>query len=607
MAVVILLTLCSVLVLLAVAILWLAVRLGFHQRLPLLLARNCSIDQVLDRAADRHGDDVLIELETPLGWEIPRIEDTRADPHLWSARRIKDTVAYLAGALQRMGVLRNDRVVIVKQNNFDVFLFSLATIRLGAIAAPVNAGLDAALFAGYAKNLDAKLIVTDAATYRKMSRHAGFPETGRILLVDGDPSEIAHAAAGERVIGLRAALRTATRVPNALPRGPQDPMLVVHTSGTTGIPKAVILVNRGLTQSMRATFAFNLVSRRDHVYLALPFNHQVTNLYLHSILLLGMKATCCADFDPGRVVNKLSAGDVTVFFGFPITYLRMADEHLAAARLKKIRIWGTTADASHEVHQRRFVQMGGFFRHLGIPVDGSVFVDGLGSSEVGIAALLRMVFPWTRRFGRRVGRPVPLGPRVKVVDHAGMAVKKGSVGRLMINGPCMFEGYWNAHDKYYAAMNDGWWFTGDLVYQAENGEYVHIDREVDAISHKRGVSYTLPMEETILKHQDVFDACVFAARAPGIGTVPAAAIALKPNRHGVSEERLKSELNALLPSSDQLHDVLTVPWERFPIGVTGKTLKRQFREEFNHKAAEAQGRSPALEPCEVHALPEDNG
>lgn len=555
----------------------LMVRLGFHQRLPLVAKRGLSIECIPEDAARAHGDRVLFKLEKPLGWEIEALKTRYADPTVWSARRVLKTVNYLAGLLERAGVQPNDRVAIVKRNNLDIFLFSLAAIRVGAIAAPINAGLSPKVMASYTKLIAPKVAVIDVDLFATF-QHAVQAEQVIVDDPDHHPGSV-PCADGRALIALQQALSAAVPVERAIQRGLDDPLFVVHTSGTTGTPKAVILSNRGMVQSLRATLVFNLVSRRDHVYLALPFNHQVSNLYLHAILLLGMTATCCAVFDPRHTLNRLSKGDITIYFGFPITYTQMLNEGIEIRNLRSIRLWGTTADASHEVHQRSFAKKGGFFRHLGIPVDGSLFIDGLGSSEVGIAALLRIVFPWTTRFGRRVGRPVPFGPQVKIVDQAGRPVPRGCVGRFMIKGRCMFAGYWNAHEKYYGATRDGWWFTGDLVYQDVDGEYVHVDREVDAITHKHGVSYTLPIEEVVLRHPAIYDVCVFAVPASDGDNRPGAAIALRADAGDVDAERLRQELNAHLAPQDQLYSLRIVPWSRFPIGVTGKVLKRGFREQ----------------------------
>ena len=100
--------------------------------------------------------------------------------------------------------------------------------------------------------------------------------------------------AGERTHGLTALLRQDLRAAPRLERGPADPLYIVHTSGTTGVPKGVILKSEGVAQSLRSIVLFNLVSPRDLASFALPLNHQVSQLYLHGSLLMGCAASSTA-------------------------------------------------------------------------------------------------------------------------------------------------------------------------------------------------------------------------------------------------------------------------------------------------------------------------
>jgi len=566
--------------------------LGFPERLRLLFGRLGELHQVVDQAAARYGDTTIVELEAPLPWQVPadklRVEDDRA----WSAVRIQQTTALIGGALRHFADPRlGDRIVIYKENAFDLFLFAAAAIRIGAIAAPVNGKLASASFGKYVSYLGAKVVITDLATLRRLFAE-GIALTGVALVVvsdaraaDTDPADGTVAVQGARpaelrVLGLPWMLAQQVEPARAVERGPDDPLYIVHTSGTTGFPKGVILLSRGLRQSLKATLMFNLVGRKDLAYFCVPFNHQVTNLYIFTTLALGARVIMSSEFKADRVLDTLSRRRASIYFGFPITYAQLVAEDLTRYDLRAMRIWGATADASHEVHQRPLVRQGSFLRRLGIPISGSLFVDGLGSSEVGIAALLRIVGPWTKQFGRRVGRPVPVfGPKVRVVDAAWRPVADGRPGRFAIKGPCMFGGYWNAHDKLLASSQNGWWFTGDIVMRLSDGEFVHLDREVDVIAHQEGVSYTLLLEEEVLKHPAVFDTTVFALTQANGNVVPAAAVALKSGVEVIDVERLRLELNAKLPAKDRLVELQVTRWSEFPIGVTGKTLNRVLRKD----------------------------
>ncbi|TDR79759.1 class I adenylate-forming enzyme family protein [Paludibacterium purpuratum] len=543
------------------------IHLGFPGRLTLLARWDDRIDTVLETAVRRHGLRELIELARPMHW---------IDRRVWTAGQLLDTVDALSACWHSLGVEPGDRVAIYKANDFDYFLFSAAAIRLGAIAVPMNANVPPETAGLYLSRVGASLLITDCANWARVRPY--IPAcVHQAVLADG-PAPTTE----ERVYPLTELLRQAPRSAPRVARGSADPLYIVHTSGTTGVPKGVILKSEGIAQSLRSIVLFNLVSPRDLACFALPLNHQVSQLYLHGTLLMGMRCIVNGDLDAQGLLWQLEQRQPSVFFGFPITYTRLMIAGATKRALASVRIWGTTADASHEVQQRAFLPKGSFFRRLGLPVDGSLFIDGLGSSEVGIAALLRITTPWTRHFDRRVGRKTPLGPQIKVADSTGRPVVKGRPGLLMIKGRSMFGGYWNAHDVLYAASRDGWWFTGDVVRQGEDGEMIHLDREVDVIHTRNGPVYTLPLEERLLKCTGVLDVSVFGVRQqPDAQEEPAAVVALNKGAAPVAPYTLLQAINRQMAPEQHLSHLWIIPWEEFPIGATGKTLKRHLRERYN--------------------------
>jgi acyl-CoA synthetase (AMP-forming)/AMP-acid ligase II len=222
--------------------------------------------------------------------------------------------------------------------------------------------------------------------------------------------------------------------------------------------------------------------------------------------------------------------------------------------------------------------VGGVFRDLGIPISGSVYLDAQGSSEVGTPSVLRYITRFTKHFERRVGRPgsTPFGPQIRIVGDNRRVVARGEAGRLEVKGKTVFAGYWNNHSLTFTAICDEWFFTGDIARQERDGNLVQLDREVDVIRTSAGPVYSLLIEEKIHKHSAVFDACVYGARQPDGSQLPAAAIALA-SEFQLTAAELKDELNATLTAEQQLHRIEILDWNEFPIGITGKTLKRVFR------------------------------
>lgn len=576
-------------------ILFIGIKLGFHERLPLAFA-PLSLDRIPDRAAKKYGDRLLFTCDRPCTWTVYHLNHRYPYPLEWSANRVKDTIDHLS-TLLRIHFKEGERVAVCKQNHFDYHLFIQAIIRGGGIACPINDKFAAWDMEPYLANLEAPLFISDSATlFRLISEGASFGPVQKIIMAESKnkafgskavegTSLLARSHPHITIIWLEEALQEVKEPLLPVKRGKDDILYLVHSSGTTGFPKAVILKNGAQCYAVRGWLCYVPASiRTDKGYLAVPNNHQAIILTFNSLLLAGGRVHWHSHydqytFDAEKVIRELAEGMYTGYFGFPVTYTQLKEVPLHHYDLSKMRLWGSTADASHEVIQRHFVQVGSAFTQLGIPKKGSVYLDAQGSSEVGTPSVLRYITPFTKKFNRRIGRPgsTPFGPDLRIVKENGEVAKNGEVGRFEVRGKTVFAGYWNHPALTAEAFTDGWFFTGDVVRRHKDGHIVQLDRLVDVIPTKNGPVYSLPIEEKIHKHPAVFDACVYGALQEDGAQLPAIAVALREGFE-IESGALLRELNHLLFPQEQLAECHILPWNQFPIGVTGKTLKRVFRE-----------------------------
>jgi acyl-coenzyme A synthetase/AMP-(fatty) acid ligase len=574
----------------------LAVRLGVHQRLPLAFG-PMSLDRIPDRAARKYGDRVVFTTDAPCAWEVPALRERYPDPTAWSPSRIKATAGYVAALLRsELGVERGDRVAVLKANHLDMHIFNISIVRAGGVACPINGKFATNDVQPYLDNIGAKVLISDVATVMRVLGEGGnFGGVTKIVLAEKSPLSVDDAtrmqlhrfvtstAPHAELLWLEDALGGVHRESDPVRRSSDEPLYLVHSSGTTGFPKAVVLKNGRQSRAVRGWLCYVHVSRnRDKGFVAAPNNHQAVILSFNSALLLGLRVHWSSAYhrdglDPEGILEQLAAGGFTGFFGFPIAYTQLKEIKLDRYDLHRMRFWASTADASHETIQRHFVAVGGAFRGMGLPVTGSVYLDAQGSSEVGTPSVLRYVTPFTKTFERRIGRAgsVPFGPALRIVRATGEVARRGETGRLEVRGRTVFDAYWNDQTRTSQAFSGGWFFTGDIARRATDGHFIQLDREVDVIHTRHGDVYTLPMEEKIHKHPAVFDACVYRARHSDGTQTPAAAIALRAGFE-ITVESLTRDLNALLGAEERLQHVDIVPWNEFPIGVTGKTLKRVF-------------------------------
>jgi acyl-coenzyme A synthetase/AMP-(fatty) acid ligase len=190
--------------------------------------------------------------------------------------------------------------------------------------------------------------------------------------------------------------------------------------------------------------------------------------------------------------------------------------------------------------------------------------------------VVRFYSRFTKRFDRVVGfrYSVGFGPRIRVTRD-GKRVRAGQAGRLEVRGSTVTGGYWNNHELALDSMSNGWFFTGDIVRITRLGFVTQLDREVDVVQTRTGPVYTLEVEEVIHKHPNVMDAVVYGERQPDGTQRPACLIATRETQSAGS---LLAELNRALPERWAIASLELSSWSDFPIGLTGKSLKRELRD-----------------------------
>lgn len=575
---------------------FLTYRLGLLHRLFLALG-PISLDKISLRAAKKYGNTPLFTCDKPCAWSLPAIKKPYPDSQKWSAAAIEATTGYIARIWhQKLHLKHQERFAIIKANHFDIHLFIHSIVRAGGIACPLNSNFASKDLQPYLSNIGARVMISDLLTLERLIKEeANFGDVKQIVIAEKrkkfsdslvyNVDLFLSIKTKAEILWLEELIEGIDETVKLAPRGKDEPLYLVHSSGTTGFPKAVILKNNSQSYAARGVLCYVQLSRKlDKGYAAVPNNHQAVINAFNSLLLMGLRTHWTSafdhkDFDAEKVIKEMSEGGFTGYFGFPITYTLLKEVQLEDYNLSKMKFWASTADASHEIIQRKFSSVGNAFKPLGIPIKGSVYLDIQGSSEVGTPSVIRYITPLTKKFDRRVGKPgtMPFFPKVRIMKQTGQLAKAGEVGRLEVKGRTIFAGYWNNHTTYYQAMKNRWFFTGDVVRREKDGNIIQLDREVDVIHTRYGDVYSLPIEEKIHKHPAVFDACVYGAFQKDGSQLPAVAIALRES-FDITTDQLLKELIKLLPEHEKLNNCRIMDWKEFPIGVTGKTLKRVFRE-----------------------------
>jgi acyl-coenzyme A synthetase/AMP-(fatty) acid ligase len=534
----------------------------FLNRLRVVLDGTLTAANIIDKAVAAHPDRELLHGTLLLS--------PHTDLRSITVREIFDQVIHIGKCLGLAGMRRYDRVAIYKTNSPDYFIYTAAIIRSGGIAVPVNSGMAAGKLSQYLSYTGASIVITDKQHFdQQISGDSSFSQVDRWLFQE----EISVMDTGH--------------LPDKGPvvMAKDDVAIIVHTSGTTGFPKGVICRSGSLIQGIKRHYMGEPISVKNRVAIAGHFNHLVCLLGIFSALLGNIPTYGYSRHEASFLLRQISIDKITIFFAFPDIYLDMYLHGLENYDLSSIKVWIGTADASHEVHKEVFCRKGASLNIFGRRLSTCIFIEPLGASEVGFAALQHYYRTGSKRSLRRaIGRPLLHGPRVKVADENGKRVKTGTVGRLMVKGKTVFPGYWNAHDLLPGAMKDGWWFTGDMVYKDGLGRYYHLDRLSDVVCTTRGNVYSLLAEERLLTHERIGEVAVIGLAHPVKGMVPVAIVqeksAIVPENNTSLQTAILEWAHRELPLITPIEAVIAVHKKDIPRGLTGKVLKRELREYY---------------------------
>lgn len=496
---------------------------------------------------DTHQD--LIKVEQPISEYCTQRHFTIADLLYLSE--------LIAGKYCAMGVCAKETVGLYLNDDLSYFIHYLALNRIGAIPVCINDKLDPEIVIAFCRN---------AAVER---------------LVYSDNKAQCFINLSLKTIKLFTVTQLLSLASTELPAMPEfaadDVILLAHTSGTTGVPKAVTFTHRSFFFGVQNQL---LKQRGERVLCALPHSHSSAISVMMSSLLRGASTYILSDKSAQNLAKKVEQERSELIVAFPKTYVDLCRETLDERQFSSVGYWIATGDANHESHIRKLIALGKHYAD-GKRKSGSIFIDNLGSSEFGFAIFRNIHSLEQHQFDRCIGRAFEWVDAA-VLNDKGEQLGPNQVGLLGVKSESVTAGYWNAPQLTEDAKLSGYWLTGDLVYFDETGKFFHVDRTTDPVYTKDGVLYSCLAEEVILKYlPEIFECSVFAKPDPQNPEfyLPHVCVELSRSASEIAADCLLDKVNTVL----QQHDLIKVVSLTFQsgheyTGVTGKKLKRQLRE-----------------------------
>jgi long-chain acyl-CoA synthetase len=486
-----------------------------------------------------------------------------------SLRELKSLSEEYASFYHEQGISAKDVVGIYVEDGLDYMIQFLALTSLGAVAAFLNGGLCPEIAALYLEQLNVSGILTTKE--KKPQLTACFKKDVSKQLPCWIKGSI-NAPKGE--------------LPVVYPfqHSELDPVLLTHTSGTTGIPKAVQSSHLPYLHGVKDRLA-TPVKNISRFLNSLPHAHSSSIGYIMEATIRGCPIQVQTQKSAKKLVKAIEEFRPNYVLAFPNLYVDMLRLNMDEYDFSSIFYWRSTGDAAHERHVRIMTQYGSHIADDGTIKKGSTYIDGMGSTEMGSALFTTLRTKDSRDFDRCVGAAESYVD-AQILDEHGRVMDENEVGFLAVKSPSVIQGYWNNTNKTEQSRVSGYWVTGDLAYKDTEGKFYHVDRITDRITTDEGMLYSLQTEELIMKEFDIiFDCSIFKLKANnGKESATLKAELLDDNLSKIELDSLLSKINNWL----QQHKVpklasMSISKKSVihaPLGVTGKVLKRVLREEF---------------------------
>lgn len=346
---------------------------------------------------------------------------------------------------------------------------------------------------------------------------------------------------------------------------PDDDAVVIYTSGTTALPKGVVLRHASIVRNAWYSGWCLGLRAGDRVFAAGPFCHS-GGLTLHVVVAAVFGATCVtlSRFDPDRALDAVEGRRCAVMSGIETLFLRLLDTpRFSAARLASVRTGWTTGSPAI-VRQ--------IATEVGVP--GVFGVYGISEASPNVTISHHADTPEHRL--DTVGHPQPW-TRVRVVDPAsGREQPPGEIGELLVRGYQLMRGYYRKPEETAEALAGGWLHTGDLARRRADGYLEFAGRQKDIVRVGGENVSCLEVEDALYALGGVALAAVLPLPDPVYGEVPVAVVqpagAAPPDA-----EELLGRLRDRLASYKVPRRVVYV--EGMPLTQSGKVQKRELREQ----------------------------
>lgn len=485
-----------------------------------------------------------------------------------SYRELEQTISRFAGALEDLGVQKGDHIALLLGNTPHFIISLYASMRIGAVAIPINPIYTADEISYIIKNGDVKVVIAlDMLLPLVEAGVQGFPQVTNYIICETIPDVGKKYAALPDAVKVKTKLFTqvlaeATRAVDPVEVSPDDTAIILYTSGTTGHPKGAMLTHNNLYSNARDIGDYLKMTHEDRVIATLPVFHVFAlTVVVNAPLTRGATILLAPRFSPGEIFELAVTYKATVFAGVPTMFnflYQFEGGDVSAFSTLRVAISGGSSLPVSLLHN--------FENKFNVRIS-----EGYGLSEASPVTCFNPI-DRDRKPGS-IGQAI-LNVENKVVDETGQEVAIGEVGELIVRGSNVMKGYYKMPEETAVTIRDGWLYTGDLARKDEEDYFFIVDRKKDLIIVGGFNVYPREVEEVLYSHSGIVEAAVVGFPEPNFGEAVHAYVVLKDPSLTVDNIQEYCAQHIVKYKVPTVIEIIS----ELPKNTTGKILRRSFKE-----------------------------